>query len=187
MPSRRTVLGTIGTAAVVGLAGCSGGGDEGSNDSGGPSSDTTDGSNGGTDDGSQDQSGDENDSFDGDPEDVPGEEEAKATVDAYLLAVSNGNVELFRELVHPDSPLAGAFSDEDIRQTGQILTYYYRNMEVTELSRENGRATVEFDLAIETANQQEQRDSSQELRVENGAWKIWLTAPPATGEDGGGS
>lgn len=183
MPSRRTVLGTIGTAAVVGLAGCSGGGDEGTDDSGGPGSDTTDG-NDATDNGSDNggQSDDQNNGFDGNPEDVPGEEEAKATVDAYLLAVSNGSVELFRELVHPDSPLAGAFTDEEIRQTGQVLTYYYRNMEVTELDRENGQATVEFDLAIETANQREQRDSSQELRVDDGEWKIWLTAPPATGD-----
>jgi hypothetical protein len=126
---------------------------------------------GGSDDGDEDA----------DSPDVPPREEASAAVDAYLAAVSQGNVEVFNDVVHPESPLADTFSDEDIEQTGQVLSYRYQNMEVTEYDEQSGTATVTFDLLVITADDRETTESSQQLRARDGEWKIWLTVPPESG------
>ena len=184
MYTRRRLLGALGSTVAVALAGCVGGGDDdgdGTPDDGGNQSEDND-----------DQSGDQNDDnrnedgeweYEGNPEDVPNETEARGIVDTYLLAISQGSPEAFTLLVHPDAPLAGEFSEEDIREAGEYLNYRYKNMRVTELDRENGRAVVEYDLAIITADAREQTESSKELRVHDGEWRVWLDAPLETGDE----
>jgi hypothetical protein len=182
MPTRRSLLGSICATAALATAGCSGGGGDGSDDDSGDDGSTQEETGQSNDDGQSSNGGEWE--YDGDPEDVPGEEQAKGIVDAYLLAITQGDPDAFNTVVHPDSPFAGAFTDEDIEQAGNYLNYYYRNMTVTELDQEEGRAVVEYELAIETSDGQEQTETSQELRVHEGVWRIWLTAPPEGSQDG---
>lgn len=182
MPTRRSLLGTICAAAAVATAGCSSGNGQGS-DGDGNNQGNTQSDDGSTQNGTG-QSNSDGWEYTGDPEDVPGEEQAKGIVDAYLLAITQGDPDAFDTVVHPDSPLAGAFADEDIQEAGEYLNYRYRNMTVSELDREDGRAVVEYELAIITADARETTETSQELRVHDGAWRIWLTAPPEGSQDG---
>jgi hypothetical protein len=105
-----------------------------------------------------------------------------ATVEAFVQALDDGDVERANELIHSESP-QGELSESGASAAAEA-EITVEETEVLEQSEDEARVRVE--ITFEQDGQTENSETVYVLRTEDGAWRIWDQAPAGGGQTAGG-
>lgn len=100
-------------------------------------------------------------------------DDPESTVESFIEALSDGDVERANELIHSDSP--DGEIDEDDMDDSEDFSFSVEETEL--LSEEDDTAEVRVEYTVESSETEESMTQEQtyELRTENGNWRIWTT------------
>lgn len=100
-----------------------------------------------------------------------------ATVEAFVRAIDEGDVERANELIHPESP-RGELSEGDLSEAAEAEI----TVEETALVEESeDTARVRVEVSFELDGDTERSETVYELRTADGNWRIWDQAPAGGG------